>query len=188
MADNNFSLNFQKAMETAGLFLTFSGGRMHNVRLMKLMYMADRRCLEEEARTITGDQFYAMQKGPILSTIHNIIRGRDYRTHLWRHYFKEDKHDVVIATDTGTGELCLFEKDIIRSVHRETEGKDVVQLTHTFPEWKKYESLLNAPSPSRRSYPISLQDVLEGIGKPELMAEVEKKIAEDKWYKELIRG
>jgi len=182
VASIHFSLNFQKATEAAGLFLTLSGGRMHNLRLMKLLYMADRRCLEEEARTITGDQFYAMQKGPVLSTIHNLVRGRDYRTHLWRHYIKTDRHDVVIANNPGTDELCHFEKDIIQSVYLETKKRDVVKITHTFPEWKKYEGLLNAPPPAAKSYPITLRDVLEGIGKPELIADVENRAAEDKWY------
>jgi len=158
---------------------------MHNVRLMKLLYMADRKCLEREARTITGDRIYAMRKGPVLSKIHNLIRGKDYQAQVWQCCIKKEGHDVYLAQDPGTGDLCRFEKQIIENVYRETECKNVIQISHTFPEWKKYEVLLNDPN-MKNSYPITIEDILIGIGKPELMPIVEEMIAEMKSYKKLF--
>ena len=186
MTLHSFPFNFQKSVEAAGLFLSLGGGRMHNLRLMKLLYMADRQCLGREARTITGDKVYAMRRGPILSTVHNLIRGKHYQTPLWQHYIKTDKHDVVIHVNPDTGELCRFEKKIIENIYQETIEKDVVQITHTFPEWKKYENFLKDPS-MKDSYRITTEDMLQGLGKPELITKVEEKIADMKSYNKLFR-
>jgi len=180
-----FSFDFQKSIEMSGLFLALADGRMHNVRLMKLLYMADRKCLEAEARIITGDKFFAMRKGPVLSTIHDLIRGKNYQSSIWQHYLRTDGHDVVVDNDPGVGELCRFEKEIIHNVYHGTKDSDVVQLTHAFPEWKKYENLISDHS-TKNSYPILIEDILEGLGRLELLGEVKEQIATAQYYKKLF--
>ena len=186
MTNIHFLFNFQKAIEAAGLFLDLCGGRTHNIRLMKLLYMADRQCLGEEARTITGDRFFAMQKGPGLCTVHDLIRKKDIRSPLWQCCIKTDEHDVIVANSPGTNELYQFEKKIIKDVFQSTKDKNIVALTHTFPEWKKYEASINDPN-KKNSYPITIQDILEGLGKPELLSTVEDKIADELYYSELFK-
>ena len=185
MTHHRFLFDFQKSVETAGLFLRLAGGRLRFIELLKLMYMADRQCLAEEARTITGDAVYALPHGPVLSTVYKFIKGKGYQVSLWQRYIKTDGRTVFIANDPGTGELCRFEKAIIENVYQENKDRDVVRISHTFPEWKKYESLLCDPN-TPNSYEITIGDVLEGLAKTELMPIVEERIAEIKDYKKLF--
>lgn len=158
---------------------------------MKLLYLADRKCLGEESRTITGDRLSALPHGPVLSTVLGLIQGKDSQSERWEQYIKRGKNYIVyIANDPGTDELCRFEKEIIEEIferYKDTTTQSLVDMTHQLPEWAKYEDALKNPS-LKRSYKISIEDVLEGIGKPELLESVEEKIAEEKYYAELFGG
>lgn len=46
------------------------------LRLMKLLYIAERECLAQYRTPITSDQPFAMKQGPILSKTHDLLRSR----------------------------------------------------------------------------------------------------------------
>ncbi|MGL4944321.1 MAG: Panacea domain-containing protein [Thermoguttaceae bacterium] len=185
MTHRHFIFDFQESLEAAGLFLQLAGGRMRFIRLIKLLYIADRVCLEMEARTITGDKVCAMPHGPVLNTVYSLIKGREYRSQIWQHFIKTEGHEVYINNDPGVGYLCRFEKELIANVYNENKNKDVVRLSHTFPEWKKYENQLKTPG-LKKSYPITIIDMLDGIGKPELLPVAIERIEETMFYNELL--
>lgn len=164
---------------------------MDFLRLMKLLYLADRECLAEEGETITGDRMSALPQGPVLSTVMRLVNGTDSQSATWaRHIRRGKNHSLHLVDDPGTDILYQFEKEIIRRVYEKYETIptwDIVSMTHRLPEWLKYEGQLNSPD-AKNSYPISIEDVLEGIGKPELISVVEERIAEKKHYEELFGG
>lgn len=49
-----FSFNFEKALQAAGVVLGEHHGRMKSIRLLKILYIADRELLAETGRTLTG--------------------------------------------------------------------------------------------------------------------------------------
>ncbi len=67
----------RKALEAASYLLEKLGGRTQYIKLIKLMYLADRALLRECGRTITGDRMYALPKGPILSRTLDRLEGQD---------------------------------------------------------------------------------------------------------------
>ena len=60
MASLDFQFRFDKALQAAGLFLRLNGGRLKSLKLLKLLYLADRESLAVEGDTITGDRVRAM--------------------------------------------------------------------------------------------------------------------------------
>jgi uncharacterized phage-associated protein len=50
-------------------------GRALEFRLVKMLYYADRMALECWHRTITGDAFYSLPEGPIVSTAYDLMKG-----------------------------------------------------------------------------------------------------------------
>ena len=51
-----FRFDYDKALQAAGVLLSLDGDRMERIRLLKLLYIADRELLAETGRTITGDR------------------------------------------------------------------------------------------------------------------------------------
>ena len=181
-------LRFQKSLQSAAYFLQLAGGRMKYLRLLKLLYLADRESLSNEEDSITGDRVSALPHGPVLSTVYNLIKHKDSQSELWHKYVKtgEDFY-VFLAENPGTGDLYRYEKEIIERVHKEHENKndfELVDFTHDLPEWKKYERRLNVRG--KKSYSISLEDILEGVGKPELIERVRGNLLCEKHYNELF--
>jgi uncharacterized phage-associated protein len=188
MASFEFRFRFDKALQAAGLFLRLNGGSMKYLKLLKLLYLADRECLGVEGDTITGDNVRAMPKGPVLTTIYNLILYKDSQSPRWHRYIgKGENYSVFLAENPGTLDLCRFEKEIIERIdqqYKDDNAFDLVELTHTVPEWKKYEERLRAPG-SRKGYRISNRDILEGLGKIEMLDRVKENVAAERFHDEL---
>ena len=129
------------AQASAVLLKTEPGRRMSRLRLLKLLYVADRESLAERARPITGDRVCAMDHGPVLSQIYDLIKGKDYLAPRWERYFRRiGKRDVRLIQDPGVGKLSRHEIGKLQDVSRRLEEYDdwaVAEYTHTFEEWKK---------------------------------------------------
>ena len=67
--------NERKAAQTAAWLLFRAGGTMPLLKLMKLMYLAERRALELHGEPLIGDRLVSMQHGPVLSRTYNHING-----------------------------------------------------------------------------------------------------------------
>ena len=172
------------------MFLRLNGGRLNYLKLLKLLYLTERECLRIDGNTITGDCFRALRNGPILSTVYNLIKGKDSQSPRWNRYIKQGTdYYVFIAEDPGTEDLYRFEKELIQKIDEEYKDAgefDLVRLTHTFPEWKKFESRLLAPG-FPNSYSITLEDILEGINKLEMIQPVLDNLYLERFYHELVR-
>ncbi|MDR1964943.1 MAG: SocA family protein [Planctomycetaceae bacterium] len=190
MSIRRFPFRFPNALQATGMLLRLNGGRMKYLRLMKLLYLAERDYLEEEADLITGDRMYALPKGPVLSTVYNLILHRDSQSNRWHRYIKtgEDKY-VFLANDPETPDLYRIEKEILERVHNKHKDKDddqLVEYTHNLPEWKKYEKHLQCFG--KKSFSISIEDMLEGIGKPDLLNSVEENFVRKEYYDNTLGG
>jgi uncharacterized phage-associated protein len=67
--------NEAKATQAAARLLKLRGGSMSYIKLMKLLYLADREALIRWGRPITTDRYVSMDNGPVLSRIYNLIRN-----------------------------------------------------------------------------------------------------------------
>jgi uncharacterized phage-associated protein len=148
--------------------------RMSRLRLLKLLYIADRESLVERSRPITGDRPVAMDHGPVLSQTYDLIKGTDYLSPTWEKYLRTEGRDVVLGEDPGVGKLSRYEIRKLNEValrFAQENDWDVAEYTHTFAEWQK-----NKPS-FKSSNAISLDDLLEATGLSDRKAqllEVEK--------------
>jgi uncharacterized phage-associated protein len=167
---------------TAVLLKTTDPRRMSRLRLLKLLYIADRECIRESGRSITGDRAVAMDHGPVLSRTYACIKGQNYTATSWEQFFRRSgKHDVELHADPGIGKLSQYEIRTLQSVAERFEELDDWSLsehTHTFPEW-----LRNRPEPGSSRH-ISVHDVLEAVGRAE---DAEELIAEAAGYADVDR-
>jgi uncharacterized phage-associated protein len=137
--------------------------RMSRLRLLKVLYIADREYLAERGRPITGDRVAAMDHGPVLSRTYDLIKGTDPGTATWcRNLRTLGARDVELGEDPGVGKLSRFEIEKLQRVATRLADLDdwsVAELTPDFPEWEK-----NVPAKGT-SKPIPLDDLLAATGR-----------------------
>ena len=59
--------NERKTTQMAAYFISHEGGEISKLKLIKLLYLAERESLRQHGRVMTGDRFVAMPYGPVLS-------------------------------------------------------------------------------------------------------------------------
>ncbi|MGA2231700.1 MAG: Panacea domain-containing protein [Tepidisphaeraceae bacterium] len=157
-----FRFNLAKTIQASAVLLKGEPThRMSRLRLLKLLYIADRESLTERARPITGDRPVAMDHGPVLTNTYGLIKGEDYLAPEWEKYVVREGRDAVLASDPGVGDLSRYEIAKLRDVTRKFQDRDdwdVAEFTHTFAEW-----IRNKPAPGS-SKPIPIEDVLDATG------------------------
>jgi uncharacterized phage-associated protein len=168
-----FRFNIAKTIQASAVLLKAEPARrMGRLRLLKLLYIADRETLAERARPITGDRPVAMDNGPVLTITYDLIKGQDYLTPEWDKYIGRESRDVVLLNEPGVGDLSRYEIIKLHDVARRFQDHDdwdVAEFTHTFSEWIK-----NKPSP-KSSNPIPIDDILAATG----LTDMKDKMAAD---------
>ena len=152
-----------KATQAAGVLLRKAGGRMNYMKLMKLLYLADRESLLRRGRPITFDHYVSMKHGPVLSTVlDRINEGDPPQEHSVWHQFVRRVGDYEVELQDGcpADRLSDAEEEILLEVFGRfgaMDKWDLVDLLHrTLQEWTD-------PGPS--SLPISYRDILKAGGR-----------------------
>lgn len=84
-----------------------------------------------------------MKHGPVLHTVLGLIKGRGVRSDKWAYHLQTlpESHKVRLIDDPRTGSLCRASQALIEEIYAKYGKMSRFQLrdlTHTFPEWKKY--------------------------------------------------
>lgn len=148
----------EKVTEAAAFILGLRGGRMHYIKLLKLLYIADRQALAEWGIPVSHDRYVSMDNGPVLSQTYNLIKegGR-----FWSDYISAPFGDYEVRLITEQPpkpkKMSRAEEDLLNRIFAEYGHKnrwDLVDYAHTFPEWE---------DPHGSSIPIQLEQVLEAL-------------------------
>jgi len=135
--------DIRKLTQAAGLVLrAHQGKQIGYLRLIKLLYIANRESLRETGRPIVDDTVFAMKLGPVLSRTLNIIK-RDHEPHCeFSAHIKtnEKTFQVELIDETGDDELSEFETDTLKEIcarYKDKTDRQIVNETHDFPEWQR---------------------------------------------------
>ena len=174
--------NERKAAQIATWFLRQAGGIMRHLKLIKLMYLAERQALRDYGFTLTGDQVVAMPHGPVLSMTLNFINGDiESIDDGWEAWISDRANHEVALRDrpqdqAALDELSVAELEILDRVWNEFGHMNQWQLrdyTHMHcPEWT---------DPDGSSMPIPLHRIFVALGKTQDEAKrLEAQVAEQR--------
>jgi uncharacterized phage-associated protein len=156
--------NETKATQAAARFLRLRGGSMSYVKLIKLLYLADREALIRWGRPITTDRYASLDIGPVVSRIYDLVRGEPPPNafRIWQKSISSpENYRVRLLDDPGSSELSTSEQAIIDEVFAQhgRQGRwSLVDHTRSLPEWTH---------PDGGALPIEYHDILKAASKTE---------------------
>jgi uncharacterized phage-associated protein len=181
-----FRCKTEKIIQAAAVLLRLAADRrMSYLRLLKLLYIADRDNLRDALRPIIGTRPVAMKDGPTHSKVYDLVKGQHWDEALWSNHIRKDGYQVELVKDPGVSELSRFEIRVLTEVFEQRASKgdwEIVEETHGFPEWDK-----NYPDKSANtSRTIPFEDLIDALGrsaeKGSILEEAEEDAAIDNLF------
>ena len=161
-----FVFDEKKATDAAAYLLSLNGNKLPYMKLMKLLYIADRISLSEYHYSITTDSYYSMKFGPVVSGIYDCIRHWDElpSSSPWQNTISinKSKYEAVLLNSNSTfAMLSDEEKDILKQANDSNDKEsqfEISEFTHTFPEWK---------DPGNSRIPLPIEDIINATVRDE---------------------
>ena len=120
---------------------------MSYMKLIKLLYLADREALAQWGRSISIDTYVSMDKGPVLS---HMLES------FWaRHITPSGDYEVTLTIDPKGELLSEAEDELLDNIfneHGHLSRWEIVDLVHKLPEWQ---------DPGGGAIPIHYADILK---------------------------
>ena len=151
----------QKTAQLAAYFLQKSDGTLYLIKLLKLLYIADREAFRALGRPISFDRYVSMEHGPVLSHTLNLMNGAVQGSGYWNSIISpRENHKLSISDESeiNFGALSDAEISIADKVYQEfghIRRFDLCDMTHSFDEWT---------DPGTSSEPLHYNDVLSAVG------------------------
>lgn len=176
--------NERRATQAAAQFLQKSGGQLSYMVLIKFLYLLDRVALLKWGSPITGDTYYSMRWGPLLSHTHNLIiedlPDDESKASFWKGHIQQRGYEVALVRDPGNDELSKADEELISETFEKFFAKykelkynrfAFCEYLHTIlPEYKTAEQ--------GQRFPLDYHDILvAGKKEPEEIKEVEELLA-----------
>ena len=158
-------LDVEKAIQAVGVLLRKEGKRASRLRILKLLYIADRTILEKTGSLMLGSKFVAMKHGPLHSELLDLLKGEHIAEAAWSRHFRNIGKDVVLEGDEpDVGRLSRHEIQLLNEIvdaRSNLNDWEVADETHQFGEWiKNYPDLTE-----NTSRPIPVEDLIEATGR-----------------------
>ena len=175
-----FVFDERAAAQAAAHLLRRHGGPMPSAKLVRLLYLVDRRGFVETEYPTTGDRFVAMPDGPALARISDLIAGerRDGES-PWNVSVSPFPDGCVTASGPcGEDRLSDYDRALIGGVLDEFGAMDDEALAahmRALPEWT---------APAGPCADIDPRVILRDIGYSEDdIAAVESELADAHWLR-----
>ncbi len=167
-----FKFDPMKAIQAVAFLLNVSQMKMCNyLKVLKLLYCANRDSLKETGCPVLGCQILAMKHGPVLLGVYSMMKDQGRYADIWRQYFSRaevGEHILVQIGEPGDNKLSPYEKTLLTKVYKAHAWRNewsMVDWTHVFPEWKKaWKVKIKKGQKKGNSYDISNESILKELG------------------------
>jgi len=158
------SFDAKKAAHMSAYLLFQAGGTMSHMKLIKLLYLAERESLRRCGWFMSNDVLVSLPHGPILSNTLYLINGDIDNSETWNQLISDKTdHTISLKRDIQLeelDELSIADVEVLEDTWQKFGNKDQWELrdyTHdpkNCPEWE---------NPGKGSKPISLKTLLASV-------------------------
>lgn len=156
--------NLKKAIAATALLIEREGGTGDLFYLVKELYYADRTALIRWGKSITGDSLASMGKGPIVSGIYDLLKGRgDEQDQIeWNDVIQRgSSYSFVLRKHPDKGVLSQREREVLAEAHQTIKA-----IRGSIPDWL-HKHCPEWTNPGRSSTPIDPSTILRLAKKSE---------------------
>jgi hypothetical protein len=155
----------RKILQEIGYLLSLNGDRMNPGKLMKELYLIDRKSIEEQDTSLSGDEYFISMHGIVLKLTSCLIKDlSESNDNYWAAYLKIEKSnyspDIVLHSKTPDDSLSEKDKDYIREISdkfKDYGPEEIEEYTRTkLPEWK---------DPHGGPIKIRFEDIMSALGR-----------------------
>lgn len=166
LASMTIAFEEKRAAQVAAVFLDKAGGTLPLLKLMKLMYLADRRSLDLHGQPITFDSMVSMPQGPVLSMTLNYANGAiESGQEGWEDWISDRAgHDVALRRIGFQRDDLLDLSDADLAVIDDTWNQ-FGQMTKWQLRDYTHKHLGEWRDPHGSSTPIPVEDVFLALGR-----------------------
>lgn len=153
-----------KAAQTIAFFALQEGSAINVLKVVKLVYLADRESIKRRGHPIQHEKRVSMPHGPVNSTTLDYLNGAFRDDGGWSHYLRDRANNMVglanrtLDTD-DLDELSDAELAILSDIWKdfgEMDRFDLADWTHDhIAEWQ---------DPNGSSVPIPLDRIMTAVG------------------------
>jgi len=151
------------------------------IKIIKLIYLADKCHLAKYGRTITEDEYYAMEKGPVGSMTKDILGFDEISIPKnildTLSFYIEKVNNYTFEAKDGNGyifnNLSETDKEVLDYVIEKfgnKTSKELSSYTHKYPEWYAYKELFEN-SLTKREH-IKTKELLSKIKNDLLLCDI----------------
>jgi len=144
------AFNHKKATQCLNCFASKAGRSIDKLKVLKLVYLADRYHLRKHGRLITNDIYFAMPLGPVASSTKDIAERSEFLDDAEVQYADEYlriglPHKIVSKKPM---DLEVFSDSDVEALNfawnkfGHLSPRDLVKLTHEYPEWSRNKQAL----------------------------------------------
>ena len=144
--------------------------RSGKIKLIKLIYLSDKYHLLKYGRTVTSDDYYAMEFGPVGTTVKDVLTfdkdmlAKEYK-YLSKLIGRAGDEFIAIPSRTQYDHLSETDKealDFAVATFGKMTGKELTNYTHRYPEWSQHAHLFQGKCIRRmRIEPEELLSVID---------------------------
>ena len=140
---------------------------IEKLKLIKLIYLAERKYLESYHYPMLFDEFYSLPHGPICSSTLNGIDGVIHEL-LWSEYILRDGNVVVAVHSVNRNDLDEVsdaEMSVISEIWKAFSGMTASQVRNY-----THENCAEYTETNRARVPILYQHIFEALGEEDAVA------------------
>jgi uncharacterized phage-associated protein len=183
----HLEFNYKKAVQAISYFAIKEGGRIDKMKVIKLIYFADRYHMRKYNRPITNDEYFAMSYGPVASGVKDIAEMSSFLGEKEAKYAEiylkvPDRNQIEsLQSDLDT----VFSKSDIEALDFAWQNFghlnqfQLFNITHEYPDLKKHELKLKERSRIRMNYEDFFEDPPESFNKCHPLTDEEKLLSRE---------
>ena len=162
----HLAFQYETATQALNYLAGKSGGTLNKLKALKLIFFADRYHVRKYGRPVTGDEYLAMQYGPVASSVKDIAemssfldaKVATYAKHFIKPVNKNFFRSVAAVDTDQLSQTDIEALDFAWNNFGAYGQFELAELTHAYPEWKRHESALKHVANVRMDYLDFLDD------------------------------
>lgn len=143
--------DYKKATQAINYLARKDGSSIDKLKLIKLIYLADRFHLRKYGRPILNDTYMAMPYGPVCSSSKDIAESSYYLGETEKEYASKfvsvDQKENVVKSVSDVDKKVFSESEIaafdfVYDKFGSKKASELVNVVHRYPEWAKFREEL----------------------------------------------